>query len=145
MRYVIMLLALAGAVVSLLALRVHYSTGTEPCSINDKWDCGIVNHSSYAMMGHLPVAAIGIVGYLVLAGLAFGRQRFLVFLAALIGLGFALRLTFIEEYVLQVWCLYCVISQAVIAVITLLSLGCLAAEYMGLKRERSGAPAFLQD
>jgi len=62
-----------------------------------------------------PVAAIGIVGYLLLGGLALARQRFLVLLAALAGLGFALRLTFIEEYVLQVWCLYCVISQAVIA------------------------------
>jgi uncharacterized membrane protein len=134
MRYLIVLLALAGAVVSVLALRVHDSTGTEPCSINERWDCGIVNHSSFSMIGHVPVAAIGIVGYLVLAWLAFARQRFLLFLATLIGLGFALRLTFIEEYVLQVWCLYCVISQAIIAVITLLSLGWLAAEYIALKR-----------
>jgi hypothetical protein len=48
MRYVIVLLALAGVVVSALALRVHYDTGTEPCSINEKWDCGIVNHSPFA-------------------------------------------------------------------------------------------------
>ncbi len=136
MRYLIVLLALAGSAVSLLALRVHYSTGTEPCSINDRWDCGIVNHSSFAMIEHLPVAAIGIAGYLVLVGLAFTRQRFLLFLATLIGLGIALRLTLIEEYVLQVWCLYCVISQAIIALITLLSLVWLAAEYIGLKRGR---------
>ena len=141
MRYLIALLALAGAAVSLLTLRVHYSTGTEPCSINDRWDCGIVNHSSFALIERVPVASIGIVGYLVLAGLAFGRQRFLLFLAALIGLGFALRLTFIEEYVLQVWCLYCVISQAIIAVITLLSLGWLTVEYIGLKRARRAAKA----
>ena len=101
MRYLIVLLALAGAVVSVLALRVHYSTGTEPCSINERWDCGIVNHSSFSQIEHVPVAAIGIVGYLVLAGLAFARQRFLLFLATLVGLGFALRLTFIEEYVLH--------------------------------------------
>ena len=58
-----------------------------------------------------------------LGGLAFWRQRALVFLCALVGLGFALRLTFIEELVLQVWCLYCVISQGIIAVLTLLSIG----------------------
>jgi uncharacterized membrane protein len=86
------------------------------------------------MMGHIPVAAIGIAGYLVLAGLALARQRFLLFLAVLIGLGFALKLTFIEEYVLLVWCLYCVISQTIIALITLLSLGWLAQEYTSLKR-----------
>jgi uncharacterized membrane protein len=51
-----------------------------------------------------------------------------------VGLGFALWLTFIEEYVLMVWCLYCVISQVAIGLITFLSLGWLAAEYIALKR-----------
>ena len=134
MRYLIAILALAGVVVSALALHVHYCTDPPPCSINEKWDCGIVNHSPYAEIEGVPVSVIGIAGYLALAGLAFWRQRALVFLAALVGLGFALRLTFIEEYVLQVWCLYCVISQVVIAVITLLGLGWVTAEYLVLKR-----------
>ena len=134
MRYLIAILALAGVVVSALALHVHYCTDTQPCSINEKWDCGIVNHSPFAEVAHIPVAAIGIAGYLALAGLALARQRFLLFVGALVGLGFALRLTFIEEFALQVWCLYCVISQVVIALITLLSLGWLAAEYNALKR-----------
>ena len=139
MRYLIVILALAGVVVSALALRVHYCTDTQPCSINEKWDCGIVNHSPYAMLGQVPVAALGIAAYAALAILALARQRALVFLAALAGLGFALRLTFIEEYVLQVWCLYCVISQMVIALITLLSLGWVGAEYLELKRARRTA------
>jgi len=134
MRYIIAFLALAGLVVSVLALRVHYSTGTEPCSINERWDCGVVNHSPFAEIYHLPVAVLGIVGYLALGGLGFARQRFLLFLVTLIGLGFALRLTFIEEYVLQVWCVYCVISQAIIGLLTILSLAWLAKEYRELKR-----------
>jgi uncharacterized membrane protein len=139
MRYLIAILALSGVAVSALALRVHYCADTEPCSINEKWDCGIVNHSPFAEIAHIPVAVIGIAGYLALAGLALARQRFFLFLAALAGLGFALRLTFIEEYVLQVWCLYCVISQAIIALIALLSLGWLAAEYLALKRANRAA------
>jgi uncharacterized membrane protein len=123
MRYLIAFLALAGVVVSSLALQVHYSTGTEPCSINEKWDCGIVNHSSYAVIDHVPVAAIGIAGYLVLALLAFTRRRGLVFAAALLGLGFALYFTHVEKDILQIWCLYCVISQGIIALLALLSLG----------------------
>jgi uncharacterized membrane protein len=121
MRYVILVLALAGAVVAGLALRVHYDTGTEPCSINAKWDCGIVNHSSYAEIAHVPVAAIGIAGYLVLAGLSLARRHILLAIASVLGLGFALYLSGIEKNVLQVWCLYCVISQGIIALITLLS------------------------
>ena len=134
MRFVIAILAVAGAVVSALALQVHYSTATEPCSINEKWDCGVVNHSPFAVVGRVPVAAIGIVGYLALAVLALTRQRFLLHAAALVGLIFALRLTFIEEFDLLVWCLYCAISQGIIALISLLSLGWLAVEYFGLKR-----------
>ncbi len=136
MRILIAVLALAGVVVSVLALRVHYSTATEPCSINEHWDCGIVNHSSFAELAHLPVAAIGIAGYLAIGVLGMARQRYLLLLAVLTGLGFALRLTFIEEYVLTVWCLYCVISQCIIGLLTLLSLGWFTAEYVGLRKSR---------
>ena len=122
MRYLIVLLALAGMVVSGLALKVHYDTGSEPCRINDKWDCGVVNHSPYAVFHGLPVAAIGILGYLLIAILGFLQRRALLLLAVLVGLAFALYLTNIEAHVLGVWCLYCVISQAIIAVLTLLSL-----------------------
>jgi uncharacterized membrane protein len=127
MRFLIAFLALAGMVVSTLALRVHYSTGTEPCDINEKWDCGIVNHSSYAEIAHVPVAAVGIGGYLVLAGLALARRRALLAGLAGIALGFSLYLTYIEKSVLQVYCLYCVISLGIIALVTLLNLGWLFA------------------
>ena len=121
MRYVIAVLALAGAIVSGLALQVHYTTGTSPCSINEKWDCGIVNHSSYSLVGGVPVALIGIVGYLALLWLGLARQRVVLLLASLAGLGYALYLAHIERDVLGVWCLYCVISLAIIAAIPLLS------------------------
>ncbi len=134
MRYAIAVLALVGAVVSALALQVHYSTATEPCSINERWDCGVVNHSPFAVVDHVPVAALGIAGYLVLAALALAQLRFILFVAALIGFDFALWLTSIEHFVLQVWCLYCVISQGIIALIVLLSLVWLAAEYLRLRR-----------
>jgi len=122
-RVVIVLFAILGIIVSGLALKVHYDDpGKEPCSINDKWDCGVVNHSPYAVMFGMPVAAIGIAGYLLIAVLAFVRQRGLLLLTVLVALGFALYLTHIEAHVLEVYCLYCVISQGIIAILTLLSL-----------------------
>jgi vitamin-K-epoxide reductase (warfarin-sensitive) len=138
MRSLIAVLALAGATVSALALQVHYSTATQPCSINERWDCGVVNHSPFAVIGHVPVAAVGIAGYVILAALALVRQRFVLFVAATIGLIYSLRLTFIEEFDLLTWCLYCVISQAIIALIFLLSLGWFTAEYLALKRAARG-------
>jgi vitamin-K-epoxide reductase (warfarin-sensitive) len=123
LRYPIVLLAIAGIVVSVLALRVHNSTETAPCSINEKWDCGIVNHSPYAEVRGVPVADIGVAGYLVIGILAMFRRRGLLLAAALGGMAFALYLTNIEAKVLGVWCLYCVISQGIIAAITLLAIG----------------------
>lgn len=134
MRYAIAVLALAGVVVSVLALRVHYSTETQPCSINEHWDCGVVNHSPFAVIGHVPVAAIGVLGYLALGVLAMMRMRFVLFLTTIFALIFSLRLTFIEEFDLLVWCLYCVISQGIIALMFLLSLGWFAMEYWRLRR-----------
>jgi uncharacterized membrane protein len=135
MRYVLAFLALAGIVVSILALRVHYSTDTEPCSINQKWDCGIVNHSPYAEVMHVPVAAIGIAGYAVLAALALARKRYLVLIAAVVGLCFALYLSHIERDLLMVWCLYCVISQGIIAIIAILSLVWAATSLLAQRRK----------
>jgi vitamin-K-epoxide reductase (warfarin-sensitive) len=134
MRYLLALVAIAGAVVSSLALQVHYSTGTQPCSINEKWDCGIVNHSSFAMIGNVPVAAIGIGGYIVLFVLALMRQRLLLLLATFGGFCFALRLTMIEQYALGVWCLYCVYSQGIITLLLLLAIGWHVSEYLRLRR-----------
>ncbi|HTV57133.1 MAG TPA: vitamin K epoxide reductase family protein [Terriglobia bacterium] len=139
MRYFIAFLALAGVIISTLALRVHYSHATEPCSINEHWDCGIVNHSSFSMIYHVPVAAIGIAGYLLLGVLALSRRRILLFVFAVLGLAFALHLSSIEMNVLQVWCLYCVISQGFIALITLMSLGWLIAAEMAKSRARKAA------
>jgi vitamin-K-epoxide reductase (warfarin-sensitive) len=136
MRYLIVLLALAGVVVSTLALRVHYSTDTQPCSINEKWDCGIVNHSPFAVIANVPVAAIGIAGYVVLAGLALFRRRGLLTIAAVAGLAFALYLSHIEKDVLMVWCLYCAISQGIILLLTLLSAGWFAAGRRGRRDAR---------
>jgi uncharacterized membrane protein len=123
MRFLIAFLALAGVVVSALALHVHYSTDTQPCDINEKWDCGVVNHSPFAEIAHVPVAAIGIAGYIALAILAFARRRAMVLIAAVIGLGFSFYLTHIERDVLEVWCVYCVTSLGIIVLITLLSAG----------------------
>lgn len=134
MRYLLVILSVAGLVVSALALRVHYSTGTEPCSINDHWDCGIVNHSSYAEIAHIPVAAVGMLGYLLIGVLSFARRRILLSVVAILGFAFALHLSTIERSVLQVWCLYCVISQGIIALIMLLSLGWVVAHKVSKHR-----------
>jgi vitamin-K-epoxide reductase (warfarin-sensitive) len=126
MKYFFVLLATLGIVVSALALREHYRTeGDAPCSISERWDCGIVNKSPYAVVQGtgIPVAVIGIAGYILLGALAWRRAYRLLLAAAVIGLAFSLYLARIEAHVLGVWCVYCVISLGDISLITLLALG----------------------
>jgi uncharacterized membrane protein len=122
MRWLIAILALAGMVAAILALREHYRTEASPCSINEKWDCGTVNKSRFAVIGSVPVADIGIAGYLLLLVLAIMKRWRLLAAAAVPALAFSLYLAHIEKDVLGIWCIYCVISLGIITLITVLSL-----------------------
>ena len=137
MRWLIAILALAGIVAASLALREHYRTGASPCKINDKWDCGEVNHSEYAVVAGVPVATIGIAGYLSLAIFAVMKAWRIVLAAAVAGLVFSLYLTHIEASVLQVWCIYCVISLATISLICLVALAWAAMQFREARKHQA--------
>jgi len=135
MRWVLIVLAIAGVIVSALALREHYRTDASPCSINERWDCGIVNHSPYAMLHGIPVAVIGIAGYLLLGLLAAGKAYpwMLPFVTG--ALIFAIHLADIEALVLGAWCIYCAISLGVITLMTLVVIGKVIADSMKRARQ----------
>jgi vitamin-K-epoxide reductase (warfarin-sensitive) len=123
MKYILIILALCGIIVSSLALREHYrDSGDSPCSINDHWDCGVVNHSPFAVIRGVPVAVIGIAGYILMAALASIRRYRVLLVFTVAGLGFSLYLANIEAHILEVWCIYCVISLGIISLMTFLSL-----------------------
>jgi vitamin-K-epoxide reductase (warfarin-sensitive) len=148
MRYLIALLAVAGIVVSSLALHVHNMdpTAAPPCAVSEHWDCGTVNHSKYSVFPplsfdekpgkvHIPVSIFGIVGYTLIAVFALlGRLRIVLELAR-IGFFFAAFLTYIEAYIIEIWCIYCVWSQAIIAAIVLATVAALFLRRR--RRERS--------
>src|SRR5437764_12707415 len=109
MKYALLILAFIGLTASSLALREHYRTyGDAPCDINERWDCGIVNHSPYAVIHGVPVADIGIAGYLLLGILACKRAYNIMLALAIPALAFSLYLPHIAKPVLWVWCLYSV-------------------------------------
>jgi uncharacterized membrane protein len=135
MRWVLIVLAVAGIAASSLALREHYRTDPSPCSINEKWDCGIVNHSPYALFHGIPVAVIGIAGYLLLGALAAGKAYPWMLPFVTVALIFAIHLADIESLVLGVWCIYCAISLGVITLMTLLVIGKVIADSMQRARQ----------
>src|ERR1700758_2686682 len=144
MKYTLLILAVLGIIASSLALREHYREyGDSPCSINERWDCGVVNHSPFAVLGGvfdqlgihshipilsgMPVATAGILGYILMAAVAFRRGYRPLLLLTLGSLGLSLYLAHIEKDLLGVWCVYCVISLGIICVMCLLNLGTIIA------------------
>jgi vitamin-K-epoxide reductase (warfarin-sensitive) len=147
MKYLIALLAVAGIFVSSLALHIHFMdpSAAPPCAVSGHFDCGSVNHGKYSVFPpvsfdekpgavHIPVAAIGIAGYTLIGIFAlFGRIRIVLELAR-VGFFCAAFLTYIEAYIIETWCIYCLWSQGIIAAILLASVAAVL-----LRRRRRAA------
>ena len=134
----IALVAFAGVVVSSVSLHQHCRTSkTSFCNFGESFNCDMVNRSSYSTLAGVPVALIGIIGYLLILGLATmyrdkDETPILLLIASTGGLGFALYLTYIEKVVLAAWCILCLTSLALILSAAVLS-GILASR--DLRRE----------
>jgi len=101
--------------------------GSLACS---RWaQCDTVNNSVYAKIYGVPVAFIGLAGYLVLLGVALAalqtwgptHRRLLAisFVLALGGVGFSAYLTYIELFVIQAICNWCVASATLITLLAI--------------------------
>ncbi len=123
----IAVLSLVGIVDSAISLQRHYAkSATTYCDFSQRFSCDIVNRSEYSEIAGIPVAGIGVAGYAALFVLStFWRSRgetpFRLFAGSLAGLAFALYLTYIEAYQLMTWCILCLISLALIFLITVLA------------------------
>ena len=124
---VVAILAVGGIIASSVSMQHHFAKSkTSYCEIGEAFNCDIVNRSSYSSIFGIPVALIGMLGYAALAGLAtVYRERddtpWMLLGAALGGLAFALYLSYIEGWVLGVWCILCLTSLVLISCITALS------------------------
>ncbi len=139
-RQVVAVLALLGALDAtyLLLGKLGVIGGLE-CSISH--GCDRVNTSSYSDFLGLPVAGIGLVGYLALFAIAvIGQQprwigeRWpdgLLALVSGVAVAFTLYLTYAEIFILDAICQWCVVSQITILAVFVLAL-------VGLKKEASG-------
>jgi uncharacterized membrane protein len=137
MRFLIALLAIAGIVDSALALRIHYEDPAKapPCAVTEKFDCGAVNHSRFSVFPptsfdeapdskavHIPVAIFGIIGYGLIALFAVFNRLWITLQLTQIGFAFAAFLTYLEAYVMQKWCIYCVYSMGIVSTILVLTI-----------------------
>ncbi|MDO8558287.1 MAG: vitamin K epoxide reductase family protein [bacterium] len=120
-------LAVLGIIVSGLSLFHHYSrTAWAFCSFGGAFSCDLVNRSIYAEVFGIPVALMGLLGYGALLGVSLAHSHYdmsrLLLAMSLAALAFSLYLTYIEAFVLAVWCLLCLASLALAIGVTLASI-----------------------
>ena len=114
--------ALTGLGIAVYLTIVHYAGGTPVCAIAH--GCSVVQDSDYAAVAGVPVALLGIGGYVaMLAALARDGEagRTAAAFLSLAGLGFSAWLTWVEIGVLDAICIWCVGSAVCMAVLATLS------------------------
>jgi uncharacterized membrane protein len=114
--------ALAGLGIASYLTVVHYA-GAEPvCAIAH--GCATVQKSGYADLGGVPVALLGVLGYLAILGslAADGeRARTLTAVLAFSGFGLSVWLTWVEVGELHAICIWCVGSALCMTALAALS------------------------
>jgi uncharacterized membrane protein len=114
-----------GIYVSGYLVTKRFTGGSLACT---RWaQCDVVNNSVYSQLYGVPVCVIGLGGYLLLLVLALaalwtdGRTRSRLLVASLLlslgGVGFSIYLTYLEIYVIEALCAWCIASAVIIALL----------------------------
>jgi len=110
-------LALVGIAIAAYLTWVHYEGISPVCTTGG---CERVQASTYAEIGPIPVALLGLIGYvLIFASLFVGGEigRALTFMLTLAGFAFSLYLTYLELFVIDAICQWCVASAVVMSLL----------------------------
>jgi uncharacterized membrane protein len=132
------LLALAGIAVATY-IAIAESGGGAPKCLAGGTGCETVAESRYSHLAGINVAVIGIAGYALLLAAAVlpgDAGRFGGFLTALVGFGFSAYLTYLELFVIDAICQWCVVS----AVLMTLSLPVAATRAFAFTGRELGTP-----
>ncbi|HEX4467538.1 MAG TPA: vitamin K epoxide reductase family protein [Solirubrobacteraceae bacterium] len=125
LKLTLIVIAVLGTALASYLTYIHYA-GIKPlCGVNGG-SCEIVQTSKYSRLIGIPVALMGLIGYvLILASLLAPegeRARFVTAVLVLGGFGFSLYLTYREVFTLEKICEYCVSSAVLLTIMTPLSI-----------------------
>jgi uncharacterized membrane protein len=123
LRRVTAALALAGVAVAGYLTWVHYA-GLQPVCVGGSDACERVQTSEYAALFGVPVALLGLCGYLaLLASLALPDElgRLVAAFVSITGAAFSLYLTWVELAELHALCQWCVASALLMIALAIVS------------------------
>jgi uncharacterized membrane protein len=126
-----MVLCAAGIVVAAILTSFHYSPETTAALCTNVGGCETVNTSPYSTVGGIPIAIVGMLGYLAIGVAAYVSTRdwpisdwapTAIFGMSLIGVLYSVYLTYLELFVIHAVCPWCVVSAILMITIWVLSL-----------------------
>ena len=115
LRLGVAVVAAAGVAVAGYLTYVHYRPAALICTGGG--GCEAVQESSYAEIAGLPVALLGLLAYVAVLGLVAWDSDLARTLAATIALaavGFAAYLVVVQAFVIDEWCVWCLVNDLVI-------------------------------
>ena len=126
---VMAVLVLAGLADSAYLTWYHYDPAVRVCLASG--GCEAVNGSRFATLGGVPVAVIGVAGYVLIAATLAVRRwgppgahrpaGQVAYALAAAGTAFSLYLTAVEAFVLRAYCTWCLVSAALITALCIVA------------------------
>lgn len=116
-------LSFIGLAVAGYSLIHHFGTEQGWCDVSDTLNCDIVNRGPYSEIAGIPVALFGLLGYAGLCAVSIvalkrAEERAelwrLIKAGIIVALLFSLYLTYLEAFVLTVYCPLCLTSFAAV-------------------------------
>lgn len=135
-------LTLLGLGVATYLTIAHYSGGTTICPL--RGGCETVQHSQYSQLDGIPVALIGLIGYILILGVLLvpstETTRLITVVLTVGGFGFSAYLTGRELFSIHAICPWCVSSAIIMTILACLSIWrFLRGEDVPLKSTSPGA------
>lgn len=123
-RHTMLLLSLLGVLIAGYLVWSQYNEDSALCAQGG--GCDIVRSSRYSEVAGVPVAAFGLLGYIVIGGILLLETRIpvleenaalVLFAVTLIGFVYSAYLTYLELFVIFAICPYCVASAVIMTLL----------------------------
>mgnify|MGYP000398024265 FL=1 len=125
--FIILILSIIGIIDTIYLTIKRFTNKSVNCSIFE--GCDFVTTSSYSAILGVPVAVLGMVFYIAVFALSIlylrtKNKKFLISLLVLSSIGFLMSIWFIytQGFILNAFCLYCLVSAGLSTTIFILSL-----------------------
>jgi uncharacterized membrane protein len=123
LRIAMIVLSIIGLGVAAYLTYTHYAHVKVACSLGSQ--CETVQHSVYSKLAGVPVALIGLIGYVAILGSLLlpsnDDTRLATVALTLIGFGFSAYLTARELFSIHAICQWCVSSAVIMTLLTVLA------------------------